>query len=133
MGAIETVKKIEGLFLKYNDVDITRRMAVLEAEVRGLMQQLAEKDEVIGQLRKALQFKGKMICEHSAYYEVDQQGRRIAGPFCTNCFDNEHAIRRLLRAVRPKNEGGHDWEWVQCPKCKVPFRSKHAGKYLHGH
>lgn len=133
MGAIETAREIEGFVLKYNDVDLTRHLIVLEAEVRGLIQQIAEKDEVIEQFRKALQLKGKMVCEHSAYYQVNQQGSRIAGPFCTNCFDNEYAIRRLLPAIRPKDKGGHDWEWVQCPRCKVPFRSKHTGKYLQNH
>lgn len=133
MGAIETAKEITGLVLKYNDVDLTRRIVVLEAEVRGLIQLIAEKDEAVEQLKKAVQLKGKMVCEHSAYYQVDEQGNTIAGPFCTDCFDNEYATHRLLPAARPKDKGGRDWEWVQCPKCKLPFRSKHTGKYLQTH
>jgi hypothetical protein len=133
MGAIETAKEIANLVLKYNDVDVIRRIVVLEAEIRGILQQIAEKDEAIEKLKRAMELKSRMVCEYSAYYQVDERGNKIAGPFCTNCFDNEYAARRLLQAARPKDKAGHDWEWVQCPKCKVPFRSKHVGRYLRAH
>jgi len=42
----------------------------------------------------------------SAYYQVDEGENKIAGPFCTNCFDNEYATRRLLMGAKPKGEEG---------------------------
>ena len=133
MGAIDTAKEIAGLVLKYNDVDLIRRITVLEAEVRGIVQQIAEKDEAIEKLKRAMELKGKMVCEHSAYYQVDEQGNKTAGPFCTKCFDSEYATRRLVQSARPNGGGGHDREWVECPTCRVPFRSKNIGRYLQTH
>ena len=56
-----------------------------------------KKDKTIKKLQEALEIKGKMKCEHSAYWIKDDQGNVIDGPFCTNCFDNEHATRRLIQ------------------------------------
>ncbi len=133
MGAIETAKEITGIVLKYNDVDLIRRVVTLEAEVRGLIQQITDKDEALQKLKRAMALKGKMVCESSAYYQLDERGNKIAGPFCTDCFDREYSTHRLLPAARPQDKSGRDWEWVQCPKCKVPFRSRHTGKYLQTH
>jgi hypothetical protein len=124
MGAIDTAKEIANLVQKYNDIELMRRIVELETEVFELVQQNREKDDTIEKLIKAMELKGKMVCEFSAYYQVDEQGNKIAGPFCTNCFDNEHATRRLVSGFQPKGQDGHSHWWVQCPKCKVPFYSE---------
>lgn len=94
---------------------------------------IRKKDKTIKKLREALEIKGNMQCEHSAYWLKDDQGNTIEGPFCTNCFDNEHTTRRLVQGGKPNSEVGRNWEWVQCPECKVPFRQKEVGVYLNTH
>jgi hypothetical protein len=133
MGAIDTAKEIAGLVQKYNDVPLMKHIVELQTEVVELVQQNREKDQTIEKLKRAMELKGKVVCEHSAYYEVNEHGEKVSGPFCTNCFDNEHAPRRLVQGFKPKNQNGHNWCWVQCPKCKVPFRSEYTGKYLVQH
>ena len=124
MGAIDTAKEIAGLVQKYNDIELMRRIVELETEVFELVQQNREKDDTIEKIKKAMELKGKMICICSAYYQLDESGNRIAGPFCTNCFDNEYATRRLVSGFRPKDQEGPTYYWVRCPKCKVPFYSE---------
>jgi hypothetical protein len=140
MGIIDHAKELANLVKKVGDLELYRRIVELQGEivdVQGrvveLVQQNREKDEAIEKLKRAMELKGKMICEHSAYYEVDEQGNKVAGPFCTNCFDNEYATRRLVKGFRPKDQMGHGSNWVQCPKCKVPFESYPTGLYLERH
>ena len=133
MGAIDTAKEVAKLVQKYNDIELMRRIVDLETEVMELMQQNREKDDTIEKLKKAMELKGKMVCELSAYYQVDEKGNKVAGPFCTNCFDNDHATRRLVSGFQPKGQDGHSHFWVQCPKCKVPFYSESIGVYLQVH
>ena len=92
-----------------------------------------EKDKTIKKLEDALEMKGKMKCDHSAYWIIDDQDNIIDGPFCTNCFDNEQIKRRLVQGGKPNGEVGRPWEWVQCPKCGKSFRQKQVGVYLNTH
>ena len=130
MGIIENAKEAVKLVQQIDNMELYRNILDLQAEALELVQQLKEKDETIEKLKTALELKGKMVCEHSAYWIKDDQGSKTDGPFCTNCFDNEHATRRLVQGGKPSNKGGHDWSWIQCPKCKVPFRQEALGRYL---
>lgn len=138
--AFNKIKDISEVVKKYNDLDLMKQLIDLQdelakrqAEAMQLVQQNLEKDEEIKKLKKAMAIKSKMVCEFSAYYQVDDQGNKVDGPFCTNCFDNEFATRRLLAGFQPKGQVGWDWTWVQCPKCKTPFRSEQIGEYLRQH
>jgi len=133
MGIIEDAKEVVKLVQQIDNIELYRKILDLQSEVIDLVQQNREKDDTIEQLKKAMELKGKMVCEFSAYYQLDEQGSKVAGPFCTNCFDNEHATRRLVSGFQPKGQDGHSHFWVQCPKCKVPFYSKSIGQYLGEH
>ena len=133
MGIIENAKEAVKLVQQIDNIELYRNILGLQAEALELVQQLREKDETIEKLKTALELKGEMICEHSAYYQLDEQGNKISGPFCTNCFDNEQATRRLVPGARPNGQAGHVWAWVQCPKCKVPFLKEEVGRYLKSH
>ena len=133
MGIIEDAKEAVKLVQQIDNIELYRTILDLQAEALELVQQNREKDEEIEKLKKAMELKGKLVCEHSAYYEVDEQGDKIAGPFCTNCFDNEYATRRLVQGFVPKDQTGPPYYWVQCPKCKVPFCSGPTGEYLEKH
>lgn len=133
MGIIETAKGIVKIVQRIDNVDLNRKILDLQEELLTLVAQLREKEETIAKLKKALGLKGKMRREHSAYWLKDDQGNTTDGPFCTNCFDNKHATRRLVQGGKPSSEGGHHWEWVKCPECNVPFRQKDVGVYLNTH
>ena len=122
MGIIEDTKEVVKLVQQIDNIELYRKILDLQCEVLELVQQNREKDQTIEKLKNAMELKGKMVCDHSAYYQIDEQGEKIAGPFCTNCFDNEYATRRLLPGAQPKDQSSH--YWVQCPKCKVPFYSE---------
>jgi len=110
--------------------DLFKYMIYIWEGFKKRAETIRKKDETIKKLREALELKGNMKCEHSAYWLKDDQGNTIDGPFCTNCFDNEHDTRRLVQGGIPSGGAGHHWEWVQCPKCNKPFRQKHVGVYL---
>ena len=133
MGIIDNTKEVVKLVQQIDNIELYRKILDLEGEVIELVQENREKDQTIEQLKEAMKLKGKMVCEHSAYYQVDEEGNKIAGPFCTNCFDNEYATRRLVQGGIPKGQSGHSCLWVQCPKCKLPFYSEETGDYLSGH
>jgi hypothetical protein len=130
MGIIDDTKEVVKLVQQIDNIPLYHKILDLEGDVIELVQQNREKDEMIEKLKKAMELKGKMICESSAYYQVDEEGNKIAGPFCTNCFDNEYATRRLVSGFRPNDQVGHSWAWVQCPKCRNPFCSEPIGRYL---
>lgn len=133
MGIIDNAREVVKLVQQIDNIDLNRKILDLQGELLELVQQNREKDDTIEKLKKAMELKGEMVCEHSAYYQVDEEGKKIAGPFCTNCFDNEYATRHLVQGGPPKGQTGGGWGWVQCPKCKVPFISEHTGRYLNAH
>ena len=131
MGIIENAKEAVKLVQQIDNIDLYRRILDLQGEAIELIEELKKKEETISKLKDALALKGKMICEASAYYITDDKGDKIDGPFCTKCFDVDHIACRIINA--PKRGEGHSWEWVQCPKCKVPFRSRKTGHYINTH
>lgn len=96
-------------------------LADARLQMADIKQVLDEKDEVIKQLRQALELKEKLVCQDSAYWLPNGQGARGDGPFCTNCFDGFQRLSRLVAADEPN---------VQCPNCQVPFASKPLFDYL---
>jgi len=131
MSFVDNIKEVVKIVQQIDNTELYRKLLDVQAEILEITEQLKSKDEKIKELEKALQLKGKMICENSAYFIVDENQNKTDGPFCTKCFDVDHIICRLINA--PKHGEGHQWEWVQCPKCKVPFRSRKIGEYLKTH
>ncbi len=133
MGIIQTAKDIVSIVQKMGNIDLIEKVLDLQTELSEIVEQLGEKEKTIEKLTEALELKGNLQREYSAYWLKDDQGNIIDGPFCTNCFDTEHTPRRLVQGGKQNGQGGHSWEWVRCPKCKVPFRSRHVGQYLNTH
>jgi hypothetical protein len=133
MGIIHIAKDVVDIVQKIANADQIQKVLELQTQVQKIVDQLKEKEKIIEELRYALELKGKMKCENSAYWIIDDQDNKVDGPFCTNCFDREHVMRRLILGGKPNGEAGRPWEWVKCPICNVPFRSKHVGIYLKNH
>jgi len=90
-----------------------------------------EKDQAIAKLQEAMAVKGEMVLESSAYFS-QQDDKIVDGPFCTCCFDRDHQRVRLVPGAKPEGAAGRPSEWVQCPNCRTPFRSKKASDYIKG-
>ncbi len=122
MGIIENAKEAVKLVQQIDNVELYRKILDLQAEAMELTEQLKEKDEIISQLKDALDLKGKLICQKSAYYLVDDKETAVDGPFCTKCFDVDHVKCRLVK----DHTHGH----VKCLNCKVSFSSLRTYAYL---
>ena len=122
MGIIENAKEAVKLVQQIGNIDLYRRILDLRGEAIELTEELKKKDEIIAQLKDALDLKGKFIYKDSAYYITDENDKIIDGPFCTKCFDVDHIKCRLV----PENIGPQ----VICPNCRVSFASKPLYSYL---
>ncbi|MHC4075796.1 MAG: hypothetical protein ACYSRR_01275 [Planctomycetota bacterium] len=122
MGIIENAKDAVKLVQQIDNIELYRKILDLQAEAIELTDRLKEKDEIINQLREALELKGKFICKDSAYYIADESGKIIDGPFCTKCFDVDHTKCRLVAESKEPQ--------IICPNCKVSFSSKPVYDYL---
>jgi len=87
-----------------------------------------EKDELIAKLRAAGAVTGNMVVDGPAFYI--KKANSLDGPFCTSCFQRSHEVTRIAPAPKPKGADGTSADWVQCGKCKTPFRSDRIGHYL---
>jgi len=87
-----------------------------------------EKDDLIAKLRAAGAVTGNMVVDGPASYI--RRATALDGPFCTSCFQRHHEITRITAAPEPKDSDGTPANWVQCAKCKTPFRSDRISQYL---
>lgn len=124
MAIIENIKEAVSLARKIDNMDLYRALLDSQGEVVDMMEDLRKKDDKIQQLEKALEIKGKLVINKSAYYLIDDSGNPIDGPFCTKCFDVDHIFCRLVR-VRTKQYRFA----VQCQRCKEPFEDNTAERF----
>lgn len=122
MGIIENAKEAVKLVQQIDNIDLYRKILDLQSEAIELTEELKKKDEIIAQLKDALDLKGKFIYRDSAYYITDENEKIIDGPFCTKCFDVDHVKCRLVSDNKEPQ--------VICPNCKVSFSSKPLYHYL---
>jgi hypothetical protein len=87
-----------------------------------------EKDELIARLRATGAVSGNMVVDGPAYYI--KKANTLDGPFCTSCFQQNHEIMRITPAPKPKGADQTPADWVQCGRCKTPFRSDRISQYL---
>ncbi|MCL5282582.1 MAG: hypothetical protein M1376_22065 [Planctomycetes bacterium] len=87
-----------------------------------------EKDQLIAGLQTAGAAAGNMVVDGPVYYI--KKANALEGPYCTACFQRNHEIVRVASAPRPKGHDGMPADWVQCAKCRTPFRSDRISHYL---
>lgn len=87
-----------------------------------------EKDELIAKLQALGAVRGNMIVDGPVYYVKSQN--ILDGPYCTSCFQHHHEIVRIVPASRPKGADGPAREWVECGKCRTPFRSERIAEFV---
>ncbi len=131
--ALKLVDKAANLELYQKLVDLQAQAVEQSGQLFEQARAIGEKDKRIQQLEDALSMKSKIRFEHSAYWQVDESGKIVDGPFCAKCWDIDHLFCRLVQAPKPSSADGHQWQWIQCQKCKVPFRSAKTGEYINTH
>jgi len=102
--------------LKLKLAEIVEALADAKLQMADIKQVMTEKDEVIARLQEALELKGKLILQDSAYWLPDEKGNVIGGPFCMGCFEANHVARTLV--------AGEKESQVKCPNCNSVFCSK---------
>ena len=125
MGLIEDAKDAVRLVQQLDNMELYRKILDLQSEAMELIEKLREKDDTIDKLKNALSLKGKLICEHSAYWLKNDKDEIVDGPFCTRCFDIENVQCRFVKGPPEK-----PYHVVQCPNCKVQFSNHHIADYL---
>ena len=110
-------------------VQLKQQMAQLQGRLDETRRLSQEKDELIAELQTVAALRDNMIIDGAAYFIKKDRGA-LDGPFCTSCLDQNHETVRIIPATKPKGAEGDKSEWVQCSKCKTPFRSQRLGQYL---
>ena len=110
-------------------VQLKQQVAQLQSRLDETRRLSQEKDGLIAELRSVAALRDNMIVDGAAYF-IKKDSGVLDGPFCTSCLDQTHETVRIIPATKPKGAEGDKSEWVQCSKCKTPFRSKRLGQYL---
>lgn len=132
-GSLKTVKtKLDldskrDFSLAAEVIELKSKTAELQRLLADAEHSLAERDELITQLRSAIATTDDMQIEGAAWF-ARKGGQMVDGPFCTGCFNRLHQTVALLEVPKKPEEPGLESEWVQCPTCRVPFRSRLAGE-----
>jgi len=122
MTLFDKIKDFFTIVKILNNFEPLKTIVDLQAKVREFEEQLKLKDDKINELEAALQIKGKMIFEDSAYFSVDEANNKKDGPFCAKCYDID---RKICRLIAKKEE-----PMVLCPSCKTEFASRPIFNYL---
>jgi len=131
MDLFDLDRELDSPMLVNQLVEIKAELDTLQGTLDESRRIAKEKDRVIAELRVAMATKDDLVLDGSAYF-LRKGGAIVDGPFCALCFDRDHATVRLLQVPKPEGGAGELWEWVECPKCGMPFRSRRAGEYLNG-
>ncbi len=103
------------------------------AELRGLQEEtrraVQENKALISQLQGAGATQNNQILDGLACF-ISKDENALEGPFCKHCFEHDGQVVRLVPASKPAGERGPRSEWVRCPACRTPFRSRRVGEYL---
>ena len=110
-------------------VELKQQFARLHSLLEETRKASREKDELIARLQASGATEKNMISDGAACF-IRRNKDTLDGPFCLACFEGKERVVRVVPAPRPKGKKGAPSEWIQCPECQVPFRSRRVGEYL---
>ncbi len=131
---VTAIKDALDLGAEFPDAMEARRVLFAQesARLQHLLEQTQkasqEKDQLIAKLQAVGAAAGSMVVDGPAYYI--RRANTLEGPFCTSCFQRSHEVMRIAPAPKPKGGEGTPADWVQCTKCRTPFRSDRISQYL---
>ena len=94
MGVIDTVKNVTKLAQDVQNIPLLQQLVSLQAEVFELYDDNRNLKDDVRQLREQLELRDKMSFENNFYWIVE--GDSKDGPFCSKCYDKDHAARRMI-------------------------------------
>jgi hypothetical protein len=114
--------------LEARHVEIAERLAKLQSLLAQAEKAAQEKDELIARLQAAGGVAGNLVLDGPVCFV--RKENTLEGPYCTLCFQRNRETSRLAPAPQPEGADGPATDWIQCTKCRAPFRSERIGQYL---
>ena len=106
-GTVGVLKEIRSLAKSVGSREINEHLIDLQQriiEVQGLFTELMAENESlrtqVAELKNAAKIDGELKFEESVYWQV-QDGKRIDGPICPNCWDSNRKRVHLTSAQSP--------------------------------
>ena len=131
---VTTIKDALDFGPEFPDAMEARRVLFAQesARLQHLLEQTQkasqEKDQLIARLQAVGAVAGNMVVDGPACYI--RRANTLEGPFCTSCFQRNHEVVGIASAPKPRGADGTPADWVQCARCKTPFRSDRISQYL---
>ena len=110
MGLLDNAKDLATLAIEVGKMDLYQKAVDLQAQLVELSDQNAELRAKLAAIDERKRI-GALLTPHGDAYWKREDGK-VDGPFCTNCWDGEGLLMRLLKA-------GANFPWPTCPRCKV--------------
>lgn len=102
---------LENAEVKLQIAELISSLADIKMELADVQSVLIEKDQCILDLRNQLNTKEAVIWSKPYYFVIKDEEQD--GPFCQQCYDNEHKLIRL--------QGGGTSQW-HCLSCKGIYK-----------
>ena len=109
---------LEKAEVKLKMAELISALADAKMDVATVQQALLDKDGELARLKEQLAIREKLQWEHP-YYWVIEAGKK-EGPYCQQCYDNDHKLIRL------NGDGRGFWE---CKTCKNTYLDRTYDSY----
>jgi hypothetical protein len=129
MSIVDNIKDIGRVIQQSDNIELYQKILTVQQDALELIDKLQKKTEenqqLSSDLQKALQIgeiKKGVKKVKNCYYEFDDKGNPINGPYCPTCLDGDNKIVHIISITGYR---------LQCPKCKIEFCDGKAGYYIH--
>jgi hypothetical protein len=110
MGITDTLKDVVKLAQDVQNIPLYQQLLSLQTEVFDLYDENHNLKDENRLLREQLELRAKLSFDNNFYWIVD--GDSKDGPFCPNCYNQEHTARRMLEIDHLRG----------CPTCQLLLR-----------
>ena len=105
---------LEKAEVKLKLADLISALADAKMDMAAIQQTLLDKDSEIGKLREQLTIRDKIKWEPPYYWVINEEDKND-GPYCQQCYDNDHKLIRLTKT------GTGFWD---CKTCKNRYNTQ---------
>ena len=111
---------LERAEMKLKMADLLESLADAKIQAVEIQELVAEKDKRIAELQSAFGFKGKLVRDCDAYYEMGADGAPTGAPYCSRCWEVD---QKLVHVTEFSHHESH------CGSCKTPYRRLRVPNY----
>ena len=109
MGIIDTLKDAVTLVQKADNIELTKKIIALQADVMAVFEENRSLKEKVSGLEGALELKGKMQFDRDAYWMGDGRTEND-GPYCSRCYDVDSKPVRMVSRYN---------DFFKCTQCET--------------